>query len=195
MMRKINLQEFNYFCTFTYDTNKVNEQEFRSKLLSTLRHLHTRKGWKYIGVWEHGSDTDRLHFHGLLYIPDGTMPGKLEEISGYSFSAHKRQITMQNTYFNTRFGRNDFSAIDENYRLGNAMKYMVKYIEKTGEKIVYSRGLPTYFKTDILDEDVICPFGNGDKKLILFDDFTCINEGEIIGTVSKETIEKMPKAQ
>jgi len=32
---------------------------------------------------------------------------------------------------------------------------MVKYIEKTGEKIVYSRGLPQFFISDVMDEDIV----------------------------------------
>ena len=44
--------------------------------------------------------------------------------------------------------------IDEHEkRLGNALAYLMKYIEKTGEKIVYSKGLPQYFISDIMDEE------------------------------------------
>ena len=39
-----------------------------------------------------------------------------------------------------------------------------------------------------------CPFGLEDKKLLLFDDFLCWDEGCLIGTVSKETIALMPKS-
>ena len=48
--------------------------------------------------------------------------------------------------------------------------------------------------SDVMDEDVICPYGIDDRKAILADNFTCISDGEIMGTVSKEVIEKMPKA-
>ena len=70
----------------------------------------------------------------------------------------------------------------------------MKYMEKTGEKIVYSRGLPQYFISDIMDEDIACPIGVDDQKLLLFDDFKCWDEGTLIGTVSKETIKEMRKA-
>lgn len=69
----------------------------------------------------------------------------------------------------------------------------MKYIEKTGEKIVYSKGLPQYFISDILDEDIVCTIGQEDKKLLLFDDFMCLDEGEIMGRVSPEVIDKMRK--
>ena len=67
-------------------------------------------------------------------------------------------------------------------------------MEKSGEKIVYSKNLPTFFISDILPDDVICKFGREERKLILFDDFHCLDEGVLIGKVSKETISQMPKA-
>ncbi len=70
----------------------------------------------------------------------------------------------------------------------------MKYIEKTGEKIVYSKGLPQYFISDIMDEDVVCTIGQEDKKLLLFDDFTCWDEGCLIGKVCPEVIEQMRKS-
>ncbi|MCH5147679.1 MAG: hypothetical protein J1F61_06790, partial [Clostridiales bacterium] len=78
--------------------------------------------------------------------------------------------------------------------LGNATAYLMKYIEKSGEKLVYSRGLPTYFISDIMEEDIVCPIGQEDKKLLLFDDFTCWDEGCKIGEVSPETIQQLRKS-
>ena len=72
--------------------------------------------------------------------------------------------------------------------------YIVKYLEKTGEKLVYSKGLPQFFVSDIMEEDVVCPFGLEDKKLLLYDDFLCWDEGVLVGAVSKEVISQMPKA-
>ena len=70
----------------------------------------------------------------------------------------------------------------------------MKYLEKSGEKLVYSRVLPTYFKSDIMDDDVACRIGIEDRKLLLFDNFTCVADGEIIGEVNPQTISQMPKA-
>ena len=191
LTRKANLQEFNYFCTFTYDDKKHTEESFKSKLKWTLGHFANRKCWKYIGVWERSPEKKRLHFHGVISIPDGTMPGKIIPVNDYSFRTHKRQETKQNTYFNERFGRSDFEEIEDKGRMGEALAYLMKYIEKSGEKLVYSRGLPQYFKSDILDDDVACTMGVDDRKLVLFDDFKCFDEGEYMGVVSKETIRKM----
>ena len=36
-----------------------------------------------------------------------------------------------------------------------------------------------------MDEDIVCPFGLEDKKLLLYDDFLCWDEGVLVGAVSK----------
>lgn len=195
MCRKANLAGFNYFCTFTYDNQKHTETSFKKGIKACLRNMCYRKNWKYMGVWERAPKTSRLHFHGLFNIPEGTMPGELNKIRDYDTISFKIQESIQSSYFNERFGRSDFKEIDENEkRLGNALAYLMKYIEKTGEKIVYSKGLPQYFISDIIETDVVTTIGQEDKKLLLFDDFKCIDEGELIGTVSPQTILKMRKS-
>ncbi len=194
MTRKANLANFNYFCTFTYDSNLHTEETFRKKLTQTLAHFSNRKDWKYMGVWERAPETNRLHFHGLFNIPKETMPGELVEHKDYSFASHDRIITLQNTYFNEKFGRSDFKEIDEREnKLGNALSYLMKYIEKSGERIVYSKRLYQYFISDIFDDDIITTIGQEDTKLLLFDDFKCWDEGVYIGKVSPEVIEQLRK--
>ena len=190
---KFTVADFNYFVTFTYDSALHTEETFRKKLKNALALFSHRKGWKYIGVWERSPEKKRLHFHGLFYIPDGTLPGEMKEVSGYSFSEHKRKITHENSYFRERFGRNDFDDMVTEFMLDGAITYILKYIEKSGEKIVYSRGLPQFFISDIMDEDVVCTMGEEEQKLLLFDRFTCWDEGCYIGEVSKEVIAQMPK--
>lgn len=194
LTRKINLHEFNYFVTFTYSDKLHTEESFKKRLKSTLKNFSTRKGWRYVGVWERSPEKHRLHFHGLFYIPEGTMPSELDEREDYSFATHRRQTIHECTYFAFRFGRNDFEAITDTEKLRNAVAYIMKYLEKTGEKIVYSKGLPQYFISDIIEDDVITTMGVEDKKLLLFDDFGCWDEGEYIGAVSKAAIERMRKS-
>ena len=194
MSRKANLQTFNYFVTLTYNSAIHSEESFRKKLRTTLAHFADRKGWKYIGVWERSPEKNRLHFHGVFHIPEGTLSGEMEEINSYSFATHTRQVTMQNSFFLKRFGRNDFERITDENRVGDALSYLMKYIEKSGEKIVYSRGLPQFFISDVMDEDVVCTMGEEQEKLVLHDDFGCWVDGEYMGKVSKEIIAKMPKA-
>ena len=194
LYRKARLQPWTYFCTFTYDSAKHTEESFRKKLSDTFKKMCYRRGWKYIGVWERSVEKERLHFHGLFYIPDGQMIGELVEVQDYSVKTEKVQKTVQNTYFNERFGRSDFEAIQSVYSLDSSIRYILKYIEKGGAKIVYSRNLPQYFVSDIMDDDVLCTIGQEDRKLLLFDSFTCWDEGCLIGKVSPEVIAQMPKA-
>ena len=196
LVRKIYIGNWNYFCTFTYNDKLHNEDSFKRKLKDCFKKLSYRKGWIYIGVWERSPKNERLHFHGIFYIPDGAMVGEFIEVNDYSFNSNKRQITLQNTYFNERFGRSDFKPIDRSdpHALRRAARYLMKYLEKSGERIVYSKNTPTYFVSDILNEDVACTMGDDDYvKLVLFDDFSCWNEGCYMGQVSPETISKMRK--
>lgn len=105
---------------------------------------------------------------------------------------HRMQTTYQNTHFLRYFGRNDFKAIDKN-DVVQSVRYLLKYIEKSGERLVYGGDLPTYFKSDVMDEDIACHTGIDDRKALLFDDFNCWDEGCLIGKVSPETISQLPK--
>jgi len=192
MVRKANLAGFNYFVTFTYDDKKHTEETFKKKLKNKLSLLAYRQGWKYMGVWERSPEKKRLHFHGLFNVPDGTMPGQMETIRDYSKPNHKMQDSLQCTYFTERFGRNDFKELNPSL-LGESLAYIMKYIEKTGEKIVYSKGLYQFFMSDIMEEDIVTTIGQEDKKLLLFDDFSCWNEGQYIGKVSNKAIAEMKK--
>ena len=197
LSRKLNLQQctqpWSYFVTFTYSDEKHTEESFRKKLTTTLKHLVARKGWKYIGVWERGKDTNRLHFHGIFYIPEDGMVGELKEVEDYDTRKHRQQKTWQNTYFETNFGRNDFKDIVLSRHVNDAAQYITKYMEKTGEKLVFGGKLPTYFKSDILEPEIVCPMGVDGRKMLLFDDFTCIDNGTIMGKASPKVIDQMPK--
>ena len=191
LMRKLRLQEWTHFCTFTYDDKLHTEETFRKKLSNTLKHFVYRNGWKYVGVWERSPEKERLHFHGIFYIPK--MVGTITEVEDYNTTTHRMQTTYQNSHFLKRFGRNDFRPIDGDADISEAAKYITKYLEKTGEKLVYAGKLPTYFQSDLLEEDVFCNYGDNERKKILYDNFTCIDDGEILGEVNKETIAKLPK--
>ena len=192
LYRKVNLQQWTHFCTFTYDSEKLSEEEFKKKLLNCLRHLSSRKGWKYIGVWERSPINQRLHFHGIFVIPK--MIDEIIETKDYSTKTHKMQITYQNTFFLDRFGRNDFKEIEHSSLVYQAISYILKYIRKTGERVVYSKHLQTYFISDILESDIVRTIGQEDRKLLLFDDFLCIDEGVVMGKVSPKVISEMPKS-
>lgn len=105
LWRKVHLQkEWNYFVTFTYDSEKLDEAQFKKKLRNALKHAVNRNGWKYIGVFERSPDKERLHFHGIFYIPENAMIGEIVEVKDYSTKSHRMQTTYQNTHFLKEFG-------------------------------------------------------------------------------------------
>lgn len=169
--RKANLNTWNYFVTLTYDDKKQTAETFRAKLRKCLSNLHTRRGWRYMGVFETAPDTGRLHFHGLLYVPGNEMVGKLDERRDYSTAQGKMQITHINDFFAERFGRNDFTEInDSELKHGHTLEYILKYIGKTNERIVYSRGIPTEIYKRLTDNDIVTDFIDYVTKYVLFDD-------------------------
>ena len=193
LMRKVYLQKWNFFTTFTYSDEKHTEETFKKTLRNTLKHLVNRKGWKYIGVWER-SASERLHFHGIFYIPENAMTGELKQVRDYSTKQRRMQTTYQNTRFLQKFGRNDFEELNTQSDIMLSVRYLLKYIEKSGEKLVYGGDLPTYFISDVMDEDIVCPTGIDDRKAVLFDDFNCWDEGCLVGKVSPDTISQLRKS-
>lgn len=169
LMRKALLQDWTYFSTFTYDSNKLHEEDFKRKLRTCLSHLSNRNGWKYLGVWEKSPIEKRLHFHSLLYVPLGAMVGDLKIVRDYSTTKHKMQESIQNSFFNDRFGRSDFKVVDNKLDVSNEIAYMCKYLTKTNGKVVYSKGLPDHYCALIDGDDIICSYGVDNRKYILFD--------------------------
>ncbi len=169
--RKAFLHTWNYFATFTYDSELCEEEEFRKKLRKCLSNLHSRRGWLYMGVFEKAPDTGRLHFHALLHVPEGQMVGTIKEYRNWSLKQHKMQITHNNDFFAARFGINDFSPLSEaELRNGKTLSYILKYIEKTEERIIYSRGIPSDFYYMVNDNDIVCEMVDFVIKYVLFND-------------------------
>jgi len=196
--RKAYNQNFQWFVTFTYADDKHTEESFKKRLLETLRRLATRYNWKYMGVWERGKETNRLHFHALVHIPDDEMVGEFEEKTDYNKKTGRQKTFTQNTFFAEKFGRNEFDDIGgASYLYGKAIAYIMKYMEKQNVKAVYSRGLYEFFRTDVQGNDVVGKMetlDETDNRLILAPKFTCWNEGVKVGEVSPETIAKLPKS-
>ena len=121
------------------------------------------------------------------------MVGEIVETKDYNTKDHCMQTAHQNTYFLERYGRNDFKVLDSSQEVQHSLGYLMKYIEKSGERIIYGGKLPAYFVSDVADEDILCPYGIDDRKAILADDFLCMVDGEVIGKASPEVIANMPK--
>ena len=197
MIRKCNLIRFDYFCTFTYDSEKMDEQEFRKKILYFLNNKATRDNWKYIGVFERGSKTERLHLHCLLKADQDTIPGDFVSKRKWNSKVKMLKTVKENDYILDRFGQNDFSPIDyeDPADCKGRIDYLLKYIEKSGEKLIYSRGLFQFLVSNIDDEDVAFTRYQPCVKLVLFDDFKCYNEfGCLVGVCSEETFQKLRRS-
>lgn len=98
--RKANMHKWTYFITITYDGEKMSEDEFKRKLKRCLANFHTRRGWRYMGVFERG---------------------ELFERKQYSTKRHRWETVQDNTFFAERFGNCEFDEIDEKQmRYGNA---------------------------------------------------------------------------
>ena len=174
-VRKALNQEFNYFVTLTYDDKKHTEVSFKKAVKTQLQHFVSRKNWRYMGVWERGKKTNRLHFHGLFYIPEGTLSGEFIVTRDYNFKKHTIRTVQQSSFFLDRFGRNEMEELDGGPLFGHALAYILKYLEKTGERITCSKGLFMYFYSDIQGDEVICKLSNDehDNKLVQIGRASC----------------------
>lgn len=120
-VRKALNQEFNYFVTLTYDDKKHTEDSFKKAVKTQLQHFVSRKNWRYMGVWERGKKTNRLHFHGLFYIPEGTLSGEFVVTRDYNFKKHTVRTVQQSSFFLDRFGRNEMEELDGGPLFGHAL--------------------------------------------------------------------------
>ena len=76
-------------------SNKLHDEDsFRRKFRHTISNFSKRKYWRYIGVWERSPENKRLHFHGIFYISEGTMPGELMKVNDYNLKTKRRQKCM-----------------------------------------------------------------------------------------------------
>ena len=169
--RKALNNDWNYFVTFTYDDKKHDEESFVKALKKKLQNLHTNHGWLYMGCFER-SKTERLHFHGLVYVPQGKMRGNIIEQTYYDTTAHRKAVSYINDDFNEKIGRNDFKAITKNdLTFTHALDYILKYIGKSENKIVYSRGIKDdyYALMDVSEENILCSVSDNSPYVLLAD--------------------------
>lgn len=156
LKRKVYMYPWNYFITITYDDAKFeSEDAFRFKLLTLLNHLASRYGWRYFGSFEKGEIGERLHFHGVIFVPPGMMRGTITKQGKYSTKRHCYEYHNVNDYFAERFGHNEFDEVDQ-VKLRNraGFSYITKYIQKDNEKLCYSKGAPALVRDVDLSDDV-----------------------------------------
>ena len=73
LARRINMGEWNYFCTFTYDDKKHTEESFKKKLQNCFKKMCYRKDWAYIGVWERSPDLSRYFIKYAFASPSRSL--------------------------------------------------------------------------------------------------------------------------
>ena len=123
-----------------------------------------------MGVFERSPEKDRLHFHVLMYVPEGQMIGSIEERKEYSTKQKKMQTIFCNTFFEKRFGRNDFKPIEQQgCSKSLILNYIIKYIQKTGERIIYSRNIPETVVVPLTGDSIATWFYNFGLKFVFFD--------------------------
>ena len=124
-----------------------------------------------MGVFEQGGQHGTLHFHTLVYVPKDSMIGEIVERKEYSKKRGEVYTRYANTFFDESFGMSDFQELNPILlKRGGTLKYLIKYIVKTGEKIVYSRGIPAEICIELADSDIAGTFFNFVTKYVLFDD-------------------------
>ena len=169
--RKVNMYRWNYFVTFTCDPKKHTQESFIKKLRKCVSNLHTRRGWKYMGVFEYGELNGSVHFHALIYVPEGEMVGEIIPKREYSKKRGERRTRYANTFFDEYFGISDFQDVNPILlKRGGTSRYLVKYITKTGEKVVYSRGIPAEIYKELSDNDIVDTYLDFVTKYVLWDD-------------------------
>lgn len=124
-----------------------------------------------MGVFEYGEANGAIHFHALIYVPEGEMIGEVVEISEYSKKRGERYTRYGNTFFDDAFGKSNFQEVNPVLlKRGGTSRYLVKYITKTGEKIVYSRGISAEICKELSDNDVVGTYLDFVIKYVLWDD-------------------------
>lgn len=169
--RKAYINRWTHFVTVTFDDKKHTAETFRKTLRKCFSNLHTRRGWRYMGVFEYAPETGRLHFHAILYVPNCEMIGTITEKQDYDTRNGKMRTIHCNSFFTENFGRNDFEELNEmELKNGNLLNYLLKYISKTGDRIVYSRGIATVIYLKLKTLDIATEMLDYVTKYILFDD-------------------------
>ena len=120
------------------------------------------------------ADDDTIQFEQTNVMDDlenSTVDGKAFNISDYAFNNSEEASVLMLVEYCYSF----YANLQDNFGL-----YLYVW-NPQGLKYV-------------MEEDIVCPFGVEDKKLLLYDDFGCWDEGEYKGKVSKEVIANMPKS-
>ncbi|MBR1746766.1 MAG: hypothetical protein IJ735_00970 [Clostridia bacterium] len=146
-----------HFGTITFSDEVMDEATFEKKIRKLLSNSTNRSGWVISGKFERGEVGGRLHFHFLARILPGTSFSKIEQVKEYNPLTKRMEKRWKNVELEEKFGRTDFAPINRMDLLyGNVAEYVSKYENKSSGKTYYSRGIPTGFTMDVLEEEIAC---------------------------------------
>ena len=174
----LNVKQFNFFVTVTYDPKKFSsEEQFRKRLMRLWNNLATNHGWRQIGVFEHGEQGERLHYHAIVFIPKGGLVGKFVPERRYSTKRRKWEYRCTLDYFTDRFGKNEFAPLDKGLaeKGDHSIDYLCKYAEKSGERFIYSRGIKGDFDQSVMKDDVYAEYMDFVEHLIVDEQAIVVN--------------------
>ena len=84
------------------------------------------------------------------------MIGELVKKREYSTKRGERRTRYGNTFFDEYFGISDFQEVNPILlKRGGTSRYLVKYIMKSGEKALYSRGTPAEICKELSENDEV----------------------------------------
>lgn len=177
---EFNADKINYFLTQTYDDNLFSsEDEFEKAWKTFMKNMKVRHGWIFMGAFERGELGERLHWHGVVYIPPEDKNGKMSVRRQYSTKRHCWEEIVYCDYIQRRFGNNQCDIIRNRVELRSRIKYIAKYVGKANEKFFYSRGIQGDIVVDLDIEDLLFEtrfsFGNMYR---LFDDIDLKQKAE-----------------
>ena len=138
LARKINLGNWNYFCTFTYDDKKHTEDSFKKSLRNCFKKMCYRKGWVYIGVFV--KVIKALTAKGVLYkgkpFAKNTIYGilKNEKYSGVYYHGDERVDNMYPQIVHTHIFEAVRAKVDKNKYGKRSVKtvYLFRHKMKCG---------------------------------------------------------------
>lgn len=170
--RKAYLNDWNYFVTFTYDSDKMSQEEFERQIRTKLSDLSSHSNWYSMIRWEEGEVGERKHLHAFIYVPEGKMCGELYRDRHYSTKRHRWEFFWNNTYFNERFGVSDWKDLSFYKNIKPLVNYLLKYMAKDDGKIIYSRGIPDIIEAEIdIDEHILATYESHNRILGVVDRF------------------------
>jgi hypothetical protein len=168
-INKVLMNRWHYFFTITYNSKIFqSEVDFVKSLCRYLSNKCERCGWRQQGVFERGGKNDRLHYHGLLFLPEGEFErfrNRLIKREDYSVRKKKVCMTHYLAEIERKFGRCDFERLNNVLvEQGDVLAYIYKYMGKGDNKVFYSRYISSSLDVEVnLEPDV---YFNADGELV-----------------------------